>query len=270
MLITALLENTGSDTRLKKAHGLSIHAATSLHCLLFDLGPNDAFLKNAGVLGISIADVDFAAISHGHQDHGGPLADFLKANAKALVYIRQAAFDPHHSSARGNIGLDGALRENGRMVFTGGLCRIDEELTLFSDVKGRTLYSSINGTLFKGNPGTPLPDDFDHEQSLIIMDGPRAVLLAGCAHTGIVNILERAEEIAGREMDAVFSGFHLFNPDTKVPEARTLVDAIARELARRRTQYYTGHCTGPCAFKWLAERLGNQIHTFSTGTRVEI
>jgi 7,8-dihydropterin-6-yl-methyl-4-(beta-D-ribofuranosyl)aminobenzene 5'-phosphate synthase len=92
MKITALIENTTADKKLKANHGLCLYIETDKHKLLFDMGANDLFLRNAEQLGIDIKAVDTAVISHGHFDHGGGLQQFLQNNDKAKVYINQNAF----------------------------------------------------------------------------------------------------------------------------------------------------------------------------------
>jgi 7,8-dihydropterin-6-yl-methyl-4-(beta-D-ribofuranosyl)aminobenzene 5'-phosphate synthase len=59
--------------------------------------------------------------------------------------------------------------------------------------------------------GEIIQDDFLHEQNLILTESGRHILLAGCAHCGIVNILQRARELSGKPMNAVIGGFHLHN-----------------------------------------------------------
>lgn len=78
--IIVLLENTTKSANLKCKHGLSLYIETESHKILFDFGPNDLFLKNAEVLGVDIAAVDMAVISHGHVDHCGGLKYFLEKN----------------------------------------------------------------------------------------------------------------------------------------------------------------------------------------------
>ena len=80
--IVVLLENTKESPKLKCKHGLSLYAETEAHKILFDMGPNVLFLKNAEALGVDITDVDIAVISHGHVDHCGGLKYFLEKNQK--------------------------------------------------------------------------------------------------------------------------------------------------------------------------------------------
>lgn len=84
--IVGLVENTTESPNLKYKHGLSLYIETERHRILFDMGPNDLFLENARKLGVDIASIDIAVISHGHVDHCGGLKSFLKGNSTARIY----------------------------------------------------------------------------------------------------------------------------------------------------------------------------------------
>ena len=77
MKITSLLENTPCRDDMHIEHGLSLYIETAHHKILFDMGQTDLFAQNAKNLGISLTEVDYAVLSHGHYDHGGGLAAFL-------------------------------------------------------------------------------------------------------------------------------------------------------------------------------------------------
>lgn len=94
--IIVLLENTTESSKLKCKHGLSLYAETENHKILFDMGPDALFLKNAEAIGVNIADIDVAVISHGHVDHCGGLKYFLEKNQKAKIYLRPQAFEEHY------------------------------------------------------------------------------------------------------------------------------------------------------------------------------
>ena len=88
---------------------------------------------------------------------------------------------------------------------------------------------------------------------------------------GIINIINRAEDILGRAPDYVFAGFHLYNPSLGQSEPRALVDAVGERLcARKATRYVTGHCTGDDAYAWLHETLGDRLAYMATGTTFTI
>ena len=84
MKIISLLENT-SNTNLKPKHGLCLYIETLKHKILFDLGPDETYIKNAKLKKIDLEEIDIVIISHGHIDHGGGLKSFLKINSKAKI-----------------------------------------------------------------------------------------------------------------------------------------------------------------------------------------
>lgn len=275
MRVVTLLENTACEADFRHVHGLSLYLEAGEHKILFDMGPNAAFLENADKLGVDVGAVDTAFLSHGHYDHAGGLELFLKRNSRAKVYLSSLAFGEFYAERAGEepeyIGMDPRLEKfKDRFVLTGEHLKIDSELQVFSDIHTNDYHSSANDSLrVKRGEDLP-PDDFHHEQDLLITAEGKTVLLAGCAHRGIVNILRRAEELLGRAPDAVIAGFHLYNPGTGVPEPRELIEAVGQELLRRPTKYYTGHCTGQEAYDILKEILGDRLCRLSGGAEFTI
>lgn len=273
--IISLVENTSSSPELKSKHGLSIYIETFKHKILFDLGPNALFLENAQKLGVDIKKVDTVVISHGHTDHGGALAEFMEVNKNARIYIKESAFDGHCTKVAGipfNVGLDNALRDRQQITFTSDNYVIDDELMLFSNVTGRKLFSKANAKLFARKNGKTVPDEFEHEQYLVVTTGNKQVMITGCSHNGIVNIIEKYAEIYNGRMDklaCVLGGFHLFNPITRNYESNELISEVAEYLGGLNVKFYTCHCTGKKAYKILKDSMGEQLDYFSVGTRVE-
>lgn len=276
MKITTLLENTSCRDDVAHAHGLSQYVETRRHKILFDMGPGPAILDNARTLGVDLTAVDTAALSHAHDDHSGGLAAFLAANKTAKVYLSRFAFGEYYAMSEGDsplfIGVPEEVRPfESRLTLVGDELIIDGELRLFSDVKTADYRPHANDKLREKRAEEYPPDEFRHEQNLLVCEDGKAVLLAGCSHRGIVNILRRAEEILGRSPDAVFAGFHLYSPGTGETEPRELVESVGRELlARNGTIYYTGHCTGKDAFAILKGQMGDRLHYMTGGGTVEI
>jgi 7,8-dihydropterin-6-yl-methyl-4-(beta-D-ribofuranosyl)aminobenzene 5'-phosphate synthase len=216
------------------AHGLSMHIATQRHSVLFDMGPNAAYLENAQKLGVDIAGVDTAVLSHAHDDHSGGLELFCRRNAAAAVYVQRDVWGEYYVVTPQKckyIGMEKALKRYAeRLRPLDGATRLDDELTVFSGGMGRDYWSHANDTLREKRGEDFPPDDFRHEQNLLVTENGKAVLFGGCAHNGIVNILRRAEELLGRAPDAVFAGFHLYNPSLRETQPRELIEQIAREL----------------------------------------
>lgn len=271
MKVTVLTENTAVSHSFGCEHGLSLYIQTQRHKLLFDMGQTDLFLQNARKLGIDLSAVDIAVISHGHYDHGGGLRGFLQCNTKAPVYVQQQAFERHYSrrpSGITDIGLDATLAQNKRIVFTEQSYQIDETLTLFSYVPQTQLQSNFNHTLLEQSNDGLVPDKFVHEQNLIITEGGKQVLIAGCAHRGIVNIAARCKEMTGRHADAVIGGFHLHNFNTDTSENPVRISEMASALKALGGIYYTGHCTGQPAYAQLKNEMGDTINYLATGASV--
>lgn len=273
MIITTLVENTKISEEYENKHGLSFHIKTDKHSVLFDLGPKGVLLDNAKKLNIDLKEVDTVIISHGHYDHGGALEEFLEVNSKAKVYIHKDAFKEYYNILGGvkkYIGLDRSLEDNPRIILNEGDFKLDDELYIFSEVKNYYKSSDFNKTLYKKIDDIYLEDDFIHEQNLIIREKGISVLMGGCAHNDIRNIIKRAEEITCSNLDYVISGFHIFNPSTGISESDVFIEELGEELKKRDTKFYTCHCTGMRAFKILSEKLKDQIAYMATGEVLNI
>ncbi len=98
------------------------------------------------------------------------------------------------------------------------------------------------------------------------------VLFTGCAHSGIGNMMRQVQKTVGIDhFDIVIGGFHLFNPVTRTTEPRSRMDKLVVELdAFSNTIFYTGHCTGEKAFKYLKKSLGDRIRPFRTGSVIRV
>lgn len=263
MKIISLVENT-TKSGMKAKHGLSLYIETKLHKILFDLGPDSTLFENARKRNIDLSQIDTVIISHGHADHGGALEQFLKRNTMAKIYIQRAAFEPHYSKIlfyKKPIGLEDKLKINSQIILLDGDYKIDEELSLFTVNKISKLYSPANRVLYdeKGR------DTFAHEQNLIISEN-RKVLVMGCGHAGIVNIMETMKE----KPQVCIGGFHLFNPITRKTAPQKLLKDVAKELKKYKgTEFHTCHCTGKKAFQYLEGQM-EHLHYIACGDEMEI
>lgn len=240
MIITSLLENTTSRSGIAAEHGLSLYIETATHRILFDMGQTDLFARNAEVLGIDLMRVDLAILSHGHYDHGGGLAAFLEINHTAPVYLTEAAFLPHYNGTRKYIGLDTSLRGHSRLRVVSGDLSLGDGLTLLSP-NGRERKHSLGSFGLTERVGDAfIPDDFRHEQYLLIEEAGRRILISGCSHAGILDIVEWFAP------DVLVGGFHV----SKMALGEELT-ALGEALAAHGTEYYTCHCTGTEQYAFL-------------------
>ena len=106
-----------------------------------------------------------------------------------------------------------------------------------------------------------MPDDFAHEQSLVIDTGKGLIVLNSCSHTGMTNILADIQEMLGRnDIYAYVGGLHLYNLTDEE------LDVLCEEIIQTSIGHiFTGHCTGDHAFHVLKSRLGGRIEQFASG-----
>ena len=264
MRITMLLENAAAEgTGLAAEHGLSLYIEAAGRRILFDTGQSDAFAQNAEALGIDLSAVDFAVISHGHYDHTGGLARFLELNGHAPVYLHRSAFEERQDSHGRSIGMDAALAQSPRLIFTDDALALGEGLDLFTCNAKQRPFSSHSGGLFQMQGGLPMQDDFLHEQYLRIREGGKTVVISGCSHKGILNIMHWLEP------DALIGGFHFMGLDAE-GDGREALDSAAEALAGYDAEYFTCHCTGRKQFDYLKGKLGERLHYFAGGMSIEL
>jgi len=281
MKVITLFENRTISKQYKCKHGLSLYIETSNHKILFDTGTDQSFAYNAYKLGVNLEDIDIVVISHGHYDHGGGLETFLKFNNKAKIYIGKGAFDSHLVKLFGiikyNIGLNKELinnnnnNNNNRFIFVDGMMKIDEELILFGDVKGNKLQPKGNDRLLKEFSNNSIEkDDFEHEINLLINENSKYSLFCGCAHKGIINIIERTKEIIDSNLNTVIGGFHLMRMNIKNPNSKVFLNDLSANLLNNNVdKYYTCHCTGEQAYSYLCNTMSN-LDELKTGMVIEI
>ncbi len=275
MRITVLMENCTPSSRLVAKHGLSLFLELDDgRRVLFDMGPDASFLDNARALGVDAASADLAVLSHGHYDHGGGLAAFLEATSGrgTKVYVREGAFGTFASGTperNHGIGIDPSLADDPRVVRVGERHELGDGLLLFTARRRDHEIARSNRRLMALGDGGLVPDDFSHERSLLVREGGRHVLVSGCSHGGILNIMDAAEEIAGAPMDVVVAGMHLTDPSGGSVEDPALTRGMARELAERGARYLTFHCTGTDAFSLLRDELGECVGYLHVGSVAE-
>ncbi len=258
MKVTALLENTSAREDMLTEHGLSLYIETGTQKLLFDTGQSDRFARNADTLGIDLTAVDAAILSHGHYDHGGGLQTFLERNRRAPVYLNRHAMEPHYHGADRYIGLDPSLQSSGRLRFVDDEAALGGGCTLYSCNRRARTHPLDSGGLQALEGGALCPEDFRHEQYLLICENGRRVLFSGCSHKGILEIVQWFRP------DVLVGGFHFFRHPLD-----DVLSGYARELAGYPTEYYTCHCTGCEQFAFMQQRM-DRLHYLSCGQTVEL
>ena len=255
MKLVTLMENTACREDLCAEHGLSLYLETGGRKILFDAGQSAAFAQNAKKLGVDLGTVDFAVLSHGHYDHSGGLESFLQINETAPVYVSPWAFAPHWAADGRYIGVDPLLKDSSRIRYVGKETVLEAGITLH-----RLENAPMDTAGLLAEEGRQRkPDDFRHEQYLLVEEQGKRILISGCSHKGILQIMDAFRP------DVLVGGFHFMNME----EEAFLCNA-ARKLLAYNTTYYTGHCTGQKQYAFLKAVMADRLHYISAGTVLEI
>lgn len=263
MKITALVENQAGREGIIAEHGLSLYIEAENTKLLFDMGQSNAFEENAKGLKIDLSEVEAAVLSHGHYDHGGGLKSFLDINDKARVYLSEYAFEPHYAGEERYIGLDVSLKENHRLEFVSDYLRLNENMELFSCNREKRIFQTDSYGLNMVEDNKKIPDSFKHEIYLLIKQGDKKILISGCSHKGILNI------VSWFKPDVLIGGFHFKELSTE-GEGREIIEKAAKALLEYETEFYTCHCTGYEQYKALKMIMGNKLNYLACGQTIEI
>jgi len=263
MLIRVLMENSALNEGFIAEHGLSLYIEANGRKILFDAGQTEAFAENAAKMGVDLSAVDLCVLSHGHYDHSGGLTRFLAFNDHAPVYMHRLAPEPHFNGTAKYIGIDPALADHPRIVYTDDVYDLGSGMQLCTcNALASGCPASARGMTVKRS-GEFIQDDFAHEQYLTIEENGRRIVISGCSHKGILHIVQWLKP------DVLAGGFHFVKLDPAGEDAAFLEDA-AQQLMARECVYYSGHCTGEAAFAFLKARMGERLQKMPAGTEIRI
>ena len=275
--IINLVENEPGSSCCEAAHGLSFYVETKNHKFLFDTSPSEVVIRNAQKLGVDLTAVDTVILSHGHYDHSGGILPFVELNPRAKIYMQDNAggeyyaFDGEEQGYR-YIGIDKRILEVPQVQLLQGDTKLDDELQLFTVDNRAFSLPSTNKRLRELCGGQYVQDEFHHEQNLLLSTEGKKILFCGCAHNGILNVMETLERKFGSDTipDLVIGGFHLMKR-TEFSEADTAeVAEIAKRLKSYKAHFVTCHCTGLPVFNQMKEIMGEQLSYVYSGDDVNI
>ncbi len=271
MKIINLMEDTPGNNDCIPEHGLCFYIETKKHKILMDTGASATTLKNAEILGVDLTKVDTVILSHGHYDHTGGLLPFVSKNRDAKIYMHKLAAGDFYNFKEGYekyIGIDKDILKLPNLQLLDDDFQIDDELYLFSKITGRKYFANSNLSLKEKKAGKFIQDDFLHEQCLVITDENAKVLLSGCAHNGILNILERYKELYKSYPDMVISGFHMMQKEAYSQNEIETICNIAYELKHMNTKFFTGHCTGVLAYDIMKNIMKDNLYYIHCGDAI--
>lgn len=248
-------------------HGLSLFIEARGHRFLFDTGRSALFTNNAERMGIDPCGTDFIILSHGHSDHAGGI-DAVLQKVRMPVYAGRGAFERHLSkTAGGLVDISAVTGYRDLVEEVGGSHEISGGFLLFPCDVSKHQQPPSNSRLMTERDGVLVPDDFCHERNLLFEEDGLLVVITGCAHKGILNILDEAERICGRTPDVLIGGMHLTDPRGTEFDGDT-----AGELCRRMGDgmMIAGHCTGEGPISIMQDRMGERFVRLDAGLEFEV
>ena len=191
---------------------------------------------------------------------------FFAANERAPFLLREGSYENCYAIKEGAweyIGIHkGFLNAyEKRIQYVSGVHAIADGIWLIPHRKASYTSIALRNDLYAVRDGNRLPDDFVHEQSLVIEMEKGLIIFNSCSHTGMTNILADIREMLGRsDVYAYVGGLHLY----KLTDEELAV--LCNEIRRTPIEHiFTGHCTGDHAFSVLKKQLGDRVEQFTSG-----
>jgi 7,8-dihydropterin-6-yl-methyl-4-(beta-D-ribofuranosyl)aminobenzene 5'-phosphate synthase len=232
--VIILYDNNIWDKRLRAGFGFSCLLRLGEESVLFDTGGDSStLLHNMRQLGIDPEGSDKVMLSHAHGDHVGGLLGFLRQNSNVTVYLPRS----FPQSFKDEIDSCGAMVEE--------------------VAEARKLWDNVYTT---GELGVGIK-----EQSLIVSTREGLVVVSGCAHPGVVNIVRRAKDVVGDKVYLVLGGFHLGGVFT------WQLDALIEDFRKLGVAKVAPcHCSGEEARRLFQERYGRDCIECGVGQRITL
>ena len=273
--ITTLVENSpGQHRSLVAEYGLSFLIHSGDDRVLFDTGPSDRFLRNAAYLCEDISEsVPTVVLSHGHYDHTGGLPDLLGASDRTLtVHVGAGFFTPKYAlngpavEYNGNRFGRSEIEERGHTVVEHGadLTEVAREVFVVTNFDRTADPNWSNPRFVVPSPTGFETDPFSDELAVVVRTTAGVILLVGCSHPGIVNIVETVRARFPEPLYAILGGTHLY----EVSGTR-LHDAVGLLASLNGTLLGMSHCTGEVAMDRLGELSPLYFHNH-TGTTLVV
>jgi len=253
MKLTILVDNnTFIDRYFFGEPGVSYFIEDGNTRILFDVGYSDIFIKNAQKMKIDLLNLDFLVISHGHIDHTGGLESLIKIHTEAILEklnLKKPIVVAHSDAFLTKIVA--GLPEAGSLISEEKLSRhykmklskipvwLTDKIVFLGEIERKNNFEAKSpiGKIIKPDS---IEDDFLLDDSALVYKSKNGlIIITGCSHSGICNIIEYAKKVCKDDrIINVIGGFHLLNPSQK--QLKGTLDYIKKLNLKR---MHACHCT---------------------------
>ena len=267
--ISAVVDNTSLLTDLIAEHGLSLWIEYDDKKILFDTGQSNAVISNAKNLGVDLASADAIIISHGHYDHTGGLFEVLDMAAKAKIYLHPLAIKSKFSKKGTDvkyIGIPGHAKkaiENRNVILTTKPANLVPGLVVTGPIPRINNFEDIGGNFFL-DENCQRPDILIDDQALFFESSLGLVVVLGCAHSGVVNILDYVSNLTDADkIYAVIGGMHLLNASQD--RIKNTIEAFKKYKVQKLIPL---HCTGQKVMEIFKSVFGDKCLLSGVGGKI--
>jgi 7,8-dihydropterin-6-yl-methyl-4-(beta-D-ribofuranosyl)aminobenzene 5'-phosphate synthase len=275
--ITILCENLVGELVGSGEHGFSAFIETDKGNYLFDTGSGNSIVANSLILNKDLKSIKKIFLSHGHYDHTGGLPEVLKLKGNVDVHAhphvfldRIAVLEENGKEIKRFVGIPykAAYLESlgANFISNTDFTEVEKGIFLTGEVPRKTPFEKPDPRLFSEIDGKIDQDIFLDDQSLILDTDKGLVVILGCAHSGVINIIQHVINKTGKEkFYAVLGGTHL---DFLTPEQ--LEESIKSLKKMEVEKIGFSHCTGMRAAFRLHQEFGDRFFYGCVGSVLEV
>jgi 7,8-dihydropterin-6-yl-methyl-4-(beta-D-ribofuranosyl)aminobenzene 5'-phosphate synthase len=277
MKITILCENTVGRRVGLGEHGFSALIETDHGNYLFDTGRGESVVRNSLELNKDLRTVKKIFLSHGHYDHTGGLPEVLKLRGEVDIHAHPNVFldrvhvvEENGKETNRFVGIPykrSYLESLGaNFILNKDFFEVEEGIFLTGEVPRKTSFEKLDPKLFTEIDGKTNPDVFLDDQSLILNTERGLLVILGCAHSGIINILNHIINKTGKDkFYAIVGGTHLdFLASEQLEESIKALRKIQIE------KIGASHCTGMSGAFRLHQEFGDRFFYGHVGSTLEV
>jgi 7,8-dihydropterin-6-yl-methyl-4-(beta-D-ribofuranosyl)aminobenzene 5'-phosphate synthase len=269
--VKIVIENMVYKQGYFSEHGLSILINEAGKKILFDTGQSKNVINNLEQLGENVEDIDYIVLSHGHYDHTGGLKYVLEKNNKAKVILKKEALEYKVSTSTGVArDISFPIRETymdyeNEFIFIEGEYKITDNIKIVGQIEKNFEFEDDEKRLFIQKEEL-VKDPFLDELFMTIVKDKKINLFTGCAHSGILNILQTA---AKRNDNADF-GIILGGTHLKGKSDIRIINTLKELEKYKFDKLYVCHCTGIEEYVYLKSKFGERSEYAHTAKIIKI